>query len=151
MASVSLTDDLFDSIVMADDRFRTEGYREGREEGTRQGAAEGRVHGALHGARLSAEVCFYHGFALAWTFLLQNNDDVKARKQLKAAESLVGLIQNLPHEDPQYEHLQEDVARVRAKFRQVLGYLCPECHLCPVLICLESSFILIRNHFFFRF
>lgn len=36
-------------------------------------------------------------------------------------ESLIGLIQNFPYEDPQYEKLQEDMERVRAKFRQVMS------------------------------
>ncbi|XP_036442447.1 protein LTO1 homolog isoform X2 [Colossoma macropomum] len=117
------SDDLFDSILMADDRFHVEGYREGFEEGTRQGTIEGRNHGRLHGAKLSAEVSFYHGFAVTWKCLLQNSEDVKARKRLKAVESLAGLIQMFPYEDPQYENLQEDMERVRAKFRQVCSLL----------------------------
>ncbi len=36
-------------------------------------------------------------------------------------ESLIGSIQNFPYEDPQYEKLQEDMERVRAKFRQVMS------------------------------
>ncbi len=36
-------------------------------------------------------------------------------------ESLIGLIQNFPYEDPLYEKLQEDMERVRAKFRQVMS------------------------------
>ncbi|XP_066503995.1 protein LTO1 homolog [Hoplias malabaricus] len=119
MAVLAPPEDLFDSILMADDRFHVEGYREGFEEGTRQGTVEGRNHGKLHGAKLSAEVSFYHGFALTWKYLLQNSEDVKARKRLKAVESLAGLIQKFPYEDPQYENLQEDMERVRAKFRQV--------------------------------
>ncbi|XP_051553455.1 protein LTO1 homolog [Myxocyprinus asiaticus] len=123
MAFLSNSDDLFDSIVMADNRFHVEGYQEGFEVGTRQGAIEGRNHGRLHGAKLSAEVSFYYGFAVAWKCLLQNNSDIKARKRLKAVESLVGAIQKFPYEDPKYEKLQEDMERVRAKFRQVCSLL----------------------------
>ncbi|KAI4882753.1 hypothetical protein NFI96_030582 [Prochilodus magdalenae] len=117
------SEDLFDSILMADDRFHGTGYHEGFEEGTRQGTIEGRNHGRLHGAKLSAEVSFYHGFALMWKCLLQNSEDVKARKRLKAVESLAGLIEKFPYEDPQYKNLQEDMERVRAKFRQVCSLL----------------------------
>ncbi|TRY53768.1 hypothetical protein DNTS_020242 [Danionella cerebrum] len=123
MAHLSENDDIFDSIIMADDRFHVEGYREGFEEGVRQGSIEGRNHGRLHGAKLGAEVSFYNGFALTWKCLLQNSTDVKARKRLKAVESLIGVIQNFPYEDPQYENLQEDMERVRAKFRQVCSLL----------------------------
>ncbi|NP_001077021.1 protein LTO1 homolog [Danio rerio] len=123
MAFEPNNDDLFDSIIMADDRFHVEGYQEGFDEGVRQGTIEGRNHGRLHGAKLSAEVSFYYGFALAWKCLLQSSTDVKARKRLKAMESLIGVIQNFPYEDPQYEKLQEDMERVRAKFRQVCSLL----------------------------
>ncbi|XP_053491632.1 protein LTO1 homolog [Ictalurus furcatus] len=121
--SQNVTDDLFDSIIMADDRFHLDGYREGFEEGTQQGLIEGRNHGMLHGARLSAEVSFYHGFALTWKFILQNTEDVKARKRLKAVETLDAMIQKFPYEDPQNEKLQEHMERVRAKFRQVCSLL----------------------------
>ncbi|XP_064779130.1 protein LTO1 homolog isoform X1 [Oncorhynchus masou masou] len=117
------SEDLFDCILMADDRFRVEGYREGFGEGTRQGMIDGRKHGASHGAKLSMEVSFYYGFGITWKCLLQNNTDVKARKRLKVLESLLGLIQKFPHEEPQYEHLQEDMEKVRAKFRQVCSLL----------------------------
>ncbi|XP_036442446.1 protein LTO1 homolog isoform X1 [Colossoma macropomum] len=120
------SDDLFDSILMADDRFHVEGYREGFEEGTRQGTIEGRNHGRLHGAKLSAEVhnsTTLQPHMVTWKCLLQNSEDVKARKRLKAVESLAGLIQMFPYEDPQYENLQEDMERVRAKFRQVCSLL----------------------------
>uniref|UniRef100_A0A8C1P8Q7 Interleukin-6 n=1 Tax=Cyprinus carpio TaxID=7962 RepID=A0A8C1P8Q7_CYPCA len=74
-------------------------------------------------SRLMHTVSFYYGFAQAFKYLLQNSSDIKARKRLKAIESLIGLIQNFPYEDPQYEKLQEDMERVRAKFRQVCSLL----------------------------
>ncbi|XP_036391691.1 protein LTO1 homolog [Megalops cyprinoides] len=123
MTSVSGSEDLFDCILMADDRFHGEGFQEGFKEGTRQGMVEGKNHGATHGAKLSAEVSFYYGFAFTWKCLLQNNTDAKARKRLKTLESLTGFIQRFPHYDPQYENLQEDMEKVRAKFRQVCSLL----------------------------
>ncbi|XP_017742536.1 PREDICTED: oral cancer-overexpressed protein 1 isoform X5 [Rhinopithecus bieti] len=47
--------DIFDSIVMADERFHAEGYREGYEEGSSLGVTEGRQHGTLHGAKIGSE------------------------------------------------------------------------------------------------
>ncbi|XP_018523588.1 protein LTO1 homolog [Lates calcarifer] len=123
MAGGSGNEDMFDSIFLADERFRGEGYREGFEKGTRQGLRDGRRHGASHGARLSTEISFYYGFAITWKCLLQNNTDVKSRKRMKALEALLGLIQDCPHDDPQSAKLQENMEKLRAKFRQVCSML----------------------------
>ncbi|XP_066556685.1 protein LTO1 homolog [Amia ocellicauda] len=124
MASSSASsDDLFDSILMADHRFRTEGYQEGFEEGRQAGLAEGRRHGAAHGATVAAEVSFYYGFAFTWKCLLQNSTDARSSKRLKSLESLMGLIRQFPQDDPSYENLQGDMERVRAKFRQTCSIL----------------------------
>ncbi|XP_041917650.1 protein LTO1 homolog [Alosa sapidissima] len=116
-------DDLFETIFMADDRYHIQGYHEGFDEGKRQGWHEGQNHGRIHGAKLSAEVSFYSGFAVTWKYLLQNDMNSKARKQLKLLEMLTGLIQTFPLEDPQHKNLQENMEQIRAKFRQVCSLL----------------------------
>ncbi|XP_039604643.1 protein LTO1 homolog isoform X2 [Polypterus senegalus] len=118
MAGPNRRDDLFDSILMADDRFRGEGYMEGFEEGERIGIIEGRCHGAVHGGKIASEVAFYYGFAFTWKCLLQNSTDVKAGKRLKTLETLIGMIQNFSHSDPASTTLQDDLDKVRSKFRQ---------------------------------
>uniref|UniRef100_A0A8C9DJV1 LTO1 maturation factor of ABCE1 n=1 Tax=Prolemur simus TaxID=1328070 RepID=A0A8C9DJV1_PROSS len=47
--------DMFDAIVMADERFHGEGYQEGYEEGSSLGIIEGRQYGTLHGAKIGSE------------------------------------------------------------------------------------------------
>ncbi|KAK1161770.1 hypothetical protein AOXY_G19408 [Acipenser oxyrinchus oxyrinchus] len=69
------------------------------------------------------KLAFYYGFAFTWKCLLQNSTDAKASKRLKTLESLIRIIQSFPHEDPTYEKLQEDIERVRAKFRQTCSLL----------------------------
>ncbi|XP_054580662.1 protein LTO1 homolog isoform X1 [Eptesicus fuscus] len=64
--------DLFDAIVMADDRFRGEGYQEGYEEGSGLGIIEGRQHGTVYGAKIGSEIGCYQGFAFAWRCLLHS-------------------------------------------------------------------------------
>ncbi|XP_029354366.1 protein LTO1 homolog [Echeneis naucrates] len=123
MTAAPRDDDLFDSILLADERFRGEGYREGFERGTRRGLQDGRRHGASHGAKLGTEISFYYGFAVTWSCLLQNKTDVRSRKRLRALESLLSLTQNSSHDDPQSMKLQEDMETVRAKFRQVCSML----------------------------
>ncbi|KAF3686980.1 Oral cancer-overexpressed protein 1 Tumor-amplified and overexpressed sequence 1 [Channa argus] len=119
MTGGSDNEDLFDTILLADERFHGEGYRQGFEKGTHRGLQNGRRHGATHGAKLSTEISFYYGFAITWKCLLQHNTDVKSRKRVKALDTLLGLIQNSPYDDPQSAKLQEDIEKLRAKFRQV--------------------------------
>ncbi|XP_030581012.1 protein LTO1 homolog [Archocentrus centrarchus] len=123
MAGRMVEDDLFDSILLAEERFRGEGYQEGFEKGTRRGLQDGRRHGAAHGARLSCEMSFYYGFAVTWKCLLRHSTDAKSRKRVKALETLLGLIQSSPIDDPQSEKLQDDMDKLRAKFRQVCSML----------------------------
>lgn len=54
------------------------------------------------------------------TVLLNKLFACAIRKRLKALESLLVTIQKSPHEDPQSATLQEDMEKLRAKFRQVL-------------------------------
>ncbi|XP_023510388.2 protein LTO1 homolog isoform X1 [Equus caballus] len=146
--------DMFDAIVMADDRFHGEGYQEGYEEGSTLGIIEGRQHGTLHGAKIGSEIGCYQGFAFAWRCLLHTCAAEKDReaaiaapmnrfalgrlprvtegsrdwqglrsKKMKVLESLIGLIEKFPYDDPTYDKLHEDLDRIRGKFKQLCSLL----------------------------
>ncbi|XP_040826956.1 protein LTO1 homolog isoform X1 [Ochotona curzoniae] len=119
---MAASEDLLDAVVMADDRFHGEGYREGYQEGSILGVAEGRWHGAVQGARIGAEVAYYQGFAFTWKNLLLGRTPDDSRK-VKVLESLIGLIRSFPYDDPTYERLHEDLNRIRGKFRQLCSLL----------------------------
>ncbi|XP_069713523.1 protein LTO1 homolog isoform X2 [Phaenicophaeus curvirostris] len=119
MAAAGPSSDMFDEIVMAEERFRGEGYQEGYAEGSQLGAVEGRRYGSLHGAKIGSEIGCYLGFALTWQCLLQKCRDEKNSKKIKALDSLIGMIQKFPYEDPMYDKLQEDLEKIRGKFKQV--------------------------------
>lgn len=40
-------------------------------------------------------------------------------KKMKVLESLIGMIQKFPYDDPTYDKLHEDLDRIRGKFKQV--------------------------------
>ncbi|KAF7647880.1 hypothetical protein LDENG_00165220 [Lucifuga dentata] len=119
MSGRAENEDIFDSIVMADERFRGEGYRDGYEKGIQRGMQDGRRHGASHGAKLWSEISFYYGFATTWKCFLQHNTDAKSRKRLKVLDSLLSLIQSSPYDDPHSVKLRDDMEKLRAKFRQI--------------------------------
>uniref|UniRef100_UPI00398E5A36 protein LTO1 homolog n=1 Tax=Pristiophorus japonicus TaxID=55135 RepID=UPI00398E5A36 len=118
-----LGDDIFDSILLADDKFRGKGYQEGYTEGGNLGVTEGRRYGLANGVKIGSEVSFYKGFAFTWKCLLQNNQDAKTSKRLKALNSLLEMVNSFPYEDPTYDQLQEDLEKMRAKFKQICSLL----------------------------
>ncbi|XP_068004501.1 protein LTO1 homolog isoform X3 [Melanerpes formicivorus] len=118
MAAAARSSDMFDDIVMAEERFHGEGYQEGYAEGSHAGVVEGRRYGSLHGAKVGSEIGCYLGFALTWQCLLQKGTDEKNSKKVKAVDSLIGMIQKFPYGDPTYEKLQEDMEKIRGKFKQ---------------------------------
>ncbi|XP_053883698.1 protein LTO1 homolog isoform X3 [Malaclemys terrapin pileata] len=129
--------------------FHGEGYQEGYAEGSHVGVIEGRRYGALHGAKIGSEIyicrvlyystllCisgnvsethlkeigYYLGFALTWQRLLHRSAEEKPSKKIKALESLIGMIQKYPYEDPTYDKLHEDLEKIRGKFKQVCSSL----------------------------
>ena len=40
-------------------------------------------------------------------------------RKIRALDSLIGMIQKFPYEDPTYDKLQEDLEKIRGKFKQV--------------------------------
>lgn len=42
---------------------------------------------------------------------------------MKVLESLIGMIQKFPYDDPTYAKLHDDLDRIRGRFKQV----CPRC------------------------
>ncbi|XP_067850234.1 protein LTO1 homolog [Heptranchias perlo] len=117
------SDDMFDPILLADHTFHGKGYQEGYTEGGHLGETEGRLYGLVNGAKIGSEVSFYQGFAFTWKCLLQNNQNAKNGKRLKALNSLLEIVHSFPYEDPTYDKLQEDLEKMRAKFKQICSLL----------------------------
>ncbi|XP_046926938.1 protein LTO1 homolog isoform X4 [Lynx rufus] len=65
----------------------------------------------------------YQGFAFAWRCLLHSCATEKDSKKMKALESLIGMIQKFPYDDPTYDKLHEDLDRIRGKFKQLCSLL----------------------------
>ena len=54
---------------------------------------------------------------------------------MKALESLIGMIQKFPYDDPTYDKLHEDLDRIRGKFKQV----------CPLHVSLRFGSAFLRR------
>ncbi|XP_069479549.1 protein LTO1 homolog isoform X2 [Ambystoma mexicanum] len=71
------------------------------------------------------QIGFYLGFALTWKSLLNTctNEDDKLGKKLKALDILEGMISEFPWDDATNDKLQENLDKVRGKFKQVCSLL----------------------------
>uniref|UniRef100_A0A8D0H392 LTO1 maturation factor of ABCE1 n=1 Tax=Sphenodon punctatus TaxID=8508 RepID=A0A8D0H392_SPHPU len=123
MDVASCEPDAFEAVFMADERFHSEGYKEGYADGSHAGVIEGRQYGALRGANIGSEIGCYLGFALTWQHLLHKCTDEKHSKKIRVLESLIGMIKKFPFRDPTYDKLQEDLEKIRGKFKQVCSLL----------------------------
>ncbi|XP_064629786.1 protein LTO1 homolog [Lineus longissimus] len=121
-ATETTEDDVFDSIVLADEKFQQEGYDEGFKDGQLQGIQEGYKLGTKHGLQLGAEVGFYHGFVIGLQKVLEGDDKLTPRKVtvLKSFRELVMAFDIVDHHN---EKFSDNVGKIRAKFKQVCSLL----------------------------
>ncbi|XP_063293947.1 protein LTO1 homolog [Pelobates fuscus] len=120
---MDFSEDLFEGIVMCEERFHGKGYEEGFAEGNSVGESEGQQYGANYGARAGSELGCYLGFASTWRHLLLCDVDSRHSKKIKTLDSLISMIQNFSYDDPTNDKLQEEIARIRGKVKQVCSML----------------------------
>ncbi|KAG8437869.1 hypothetical protein GDO86_008535 [Hymenochirus boettgeri] len=115
--------DLFEEIIMCEQRYHGEGYKEGFAEGNHVGESEGKQYGAIYGAQAGSEIGCYLGFASTWRLLLSSGNDDHQRRKIKALDLLIKMIQNSSLEDPTNYNLQEEITKIRGKVKQVCSML----------------------------
>ncbi|XP_053305082.1 protein LTO1 homolog [Spea bombifrons] len=116
-------EDLFEGIVMSEERFHGEGYEEGFAEGHHVGELEGKQYGANYGARAGSELGCYLGFASTWKHLLSSGSDDRHSKKIKTLDSLIRMIQTFSFDDPTNDKLQQEMAMIRGKMKQICSML----------------------------
>jgi len=95
-------------------RFVQKGYEDGVKAGATAGFVEGYEVGVTYGLRTGQEVGFYYGCALAWQATLPKPLPTRTERAL---ESLIEVIRQFPHDNPQHEQLTDLLELARSKFR----------------------------------
>nr|KAF6438148.1 LTO1 maturation factor of ABCE1 [Molossus molossus] len=72
---------------------------------------------------VNSQIGCYQGFAFAWRYLLNGCAAERDSRKMKVLESLIGMIQKFPYDDPTYAALHEDLDRIRGKFKQLCSLL----------------------------
>ncbi|XP_053576542.1 protein LTO1 homolog isoform X2 [Bombina bombina] len=116
-------EDLFEGIVMCEERFRGEGYLDGFAEGNHVGESEGKQYGTIYGSRVGSELGCFLGFATTWRQLLTHSSEEKHSKKIKALDSLIRMIEDFSCDDPTNDKLQESMTRIYGKVKQVCSML----------------------------
>lgn len=66
--------DLYDSLLVCEEKFVASGYEEGLARGEEIGFQEGYDLGRQKGSEIGSEIAFYRGFAKGWISLLSNSN-----------------------------------------------------------------------------
>ncbi|GAB1605514.1 protein LTO1 homolog [Argonauta hians] len=113
--------DIFDSVVMQEERCVAAAFSAGLRHGTEKGQQNGAELGRSMGCDVGNEVGFLNGFVSTWLTLLDNSPDTKPRiyRALTSLQSLldkyqVGGVDNT---------CVSDLKMIQAKFKKVVSLL----------------------------
>jgi len=111
--------DIFDDVVLIEQKLHSDGYNEGYFNGQLVGELEGFSIGIERGKSFGQEIGFYEGFASTLSLLFEN--EPKSKKLLKVLSQMNASIESICCRciDPQDQDLFDDLEKVRAKFKQV--------------------------------
>ena len=114
-------EDPFDKVLFLEESLHQRGYNAGFESGKNAGKEEGFKVGLLHGKELGKEIGFYKGFVETWKNVLSVKD--ASKRQISLLESLSQLLDQLNYENPEDEAMEENIAKIRTKFKQLSSIL----------------------------
>ncbi|WOK95601.1 hypothetical protein Cni_G04308 [Canna indica] len=111
------TSDVFDSVVLLDERLCQEGFQDGYKDGLVSGKEEGREVGLKMGFQVGEELGFYQGCLDVWNSLIQIDPGAFSSRLQKSIQQLGDLLGKYPLLDPENEDVQEMMDAIRLKFR----------------------------------
>lgn len=111
--------DIFDDIVLTEERLVEKGYKEGFDEGCKQGNTDGYRLGFAQGIKLGEELAEIFGFIIAL-----EQQDKHTEKVKRCMEQLKSLIEIFPKEnDPEADIVGtlEQIRNLNKRLRILLG------------------------------
>lgn len=108
--------DIFDDIVLIEDRKNEEGYQKGFETGKSIGNTDGYHLGYHRGAELGAELGYYYG-------VLKSHHKENTERQQKSIESVLKLIDEFPRTNDENTDILGLADQIRAQYRKTCALL----------------------------
>lgn len=110
--------DIFDDIVLTEERISEQSYGEGFEAGKLTGNTDGYHLGYHRGAELGAELGFYNGT------LTKAKDELKCSERAsKAIETCLELIDAFPRTNDENCDILGEADRIRAQYKKTCALL----------------------------
>lgn len=110
--------DIFDDIVLSEDRINEEGYQKGLADGKSIGNTDGYHLGYHRGAEIGAELGYYYG-----TLSSYSNRETTTEKQQKSIEVVLQLIGEFPRTNDEQIDILELADKIRASYRKACAIL----------------------------
>lgn len=118
MAEKRDINEIFDDIVLIEERLMQQGYKEGFEQGSKEGQIEGFKLGYSQGVQLGKELGNIYGFILA------QQQKQNTEKVLRTLAHLKDLISKFPKTNDPDKNIIEDLDQIRQQFKKLNAMLC---------------------------
>lgn len=115
--------DFLEPSVLLDETHYQEGFKNGYHDGLASGKDEGRQVGLKMGFQVGEELGFYQGCLDVWVSVTHVDQDAFSARVRKNIEQLAALVNNYPLSDPENEHVQDMMEKIRLKFRVITASL----------------------------
>ncbi|XP_047104910.1 protein LTO1 homolog [Schistocerca piceifrons] len=109
--------DVFESLLLSEEKLSAEGFQEGLKKGSVDGLCEGFHLGYHRGAEIGAEIGFYKGVIQAWLIISRTpGNNFKGEKDL---EKFMELCRSFPTSNSENEDILDLLSYIRAKYRKL--------------------------------
>lgn len=110
--------DIFDDIVLSEDRINEEGYQKGLADGKSIGNTDGYHLGYHRGAEIGAELGYYYGILSSYS-----NRETNTEKQQKSIEAVLTSIDEFPRTNDEAVDILGLADKIRALYRKACAIL----------------------------
>ncbi|KAK3286209.1 hypothetical protein CYMTET_6221 [Cymbomonas tetramitiformis] len=116
-------EDIFDSSLDLEEKHLDHGWDQGLRDGEALGLKEGWTLGLGKGFEIGAETGFYAGCVAVWAHFAQKDPSIFSERALKGIAALRRLISGFKEMDTEDDELQDQLEKLRAKFKAVTAML----------------------------
>ncbi|XP_055597919.1 protein LTO1 homolog [Uranotaenia lowii] len=108
--------DVFDDLLLTEERLAEESYEQGKEIGSQQGNVEAYHFGYHRGAEVGAELGFYYG-------VIKGLGEIVVPKAKSLAEEILKDIEEFPRFNDLEQDIVERLVKIRNRYKKLCALL----------------------------